>query len=322
MSVVSQLVEVEIENTPFKLYQEFFANFTSEHTRKNYRIDILKFFQFLSIHFKDIKNTSRVERSHIIHFRNWLSDVGGRSGNPCAPKTVARKLASLSSYFDFLVEKDECPFNPVTSVKRPRRDVKSPTNALTKEQVRNLFEAAEDNKNSGPLHKALMIMFFTTGMRKSEILKLKYNQIRDINDSKIVEFTGKGGKISQKLLHPVCVEALEEYLTWMKGLNRGHDRDDFLFQPTRNPRDPGNLNKALNPKTINEIIDIYARKVGINFKVTPHSARATFISELLEAGVDIYAVAREVNHSSVTTTQEYDKRLKQIKDSPINKLSY
>ena len=73
---------------------------------------------------------------------------------------------------------------------------------------------------------------------------------------------------------------------------------------------------------LNEILQNYGKKIGLNFNISPHSARATFIGELLDAGVDIYSVAREVNHSSVKTTQEYDKRRKKIKDSPISKLRY
>ena len=108
----------------------------------------------------------------------------------------------------------------------------------------------------------------------------------------------------------------------MDKLGRSLEREDWLFQPSHNPTNPDQLNKPLNPKTINEIIDSYAKKIGLNFKVTPHSARATFIGELLEQGVDIYSVAREVNHSSVKTTQEYDKRKKKLSDSPVFKLKF
>lgn len=313
--------EISIPSHPYEFYEEFFDNFTSEFTRKSYRIDINNFLTWTAEHFK-ITSYSKIERTNIIQYRNWLSEAGGRHGDPCAPKTVARKLAALSSYFDFLVEKGECDFNPVTSVKRPRREVLSPTNALSSEQVTSLLAAIDENKRSGIMHKAILLMFFTSGLRKSEILNLKFKDYREINDYKIIEFKGKGGKVGQKLLHPQCIEALETYLDWMKEKGREHESNDWLFQPGHNPTDPTNLNKPLNPKTINEFLSGYAKKIGLNFKVSPHSARATFISELLEAGVDIYSVAREVNHSSVTTTQEYDKRRKKITDSPVYKLKF
>jgi len=309
----------------FPLQEEFFDNFTSIHTRNNYRNDLLKFFEFLTDSYPKIDQLEKVQRKEVISYRNFLSETGGRDGNPCAPKTVARKLACLSSYFDFLVESGKREFNPVKSVKRPRREVVKPTQALEREQVTELFKLlchGDKSSSSRFLHRALLVTFFMTGMRKSEILFLKVKDYREINDYRVLEFKGKGGKIGQKVLHPLCVEALEDYIAWMKEQNREHTPEDWLFQPTRNPSNPENLNKPLNPRTINEIVSHYGKKIGLNFSISPHSARATFIGELLEAGVDIYSVAREVNHSSVKTTQEYDKRRKKLSDSPISKLRF
>ncbi|MEC7275860.1 MAG: tyrosine-type recombinase/integrase [Bdellovibrionota bacterium] len=315
-----------IIDSRFNLHDEFFANYTSEHTRKNYKTDLIKFLEYLHDFAEGApKDLCKVEREHVITYRNFLLETGGHDGRPSAPKTVARKLASLSSYFDYLVEKGEREFNPVQSVKRPRREVIKPTQALEKEQVRALFEIlSQGDKESSSrfLHRALLVSFFMTGMRKAEVLSLRFKDYREINDLRVFEFVGKGGKVGQKVLHPLVIEALEEYLEWMKAQGREHASEDWLFQPTRNPSDPSNLNKPLNPRTINEIISKYGKKIGLNFSISPHSARATFIGELLEAGVDIYSVAREVNHSSVKTTQEYDKRRKKLSDSPISKLRY
>lgn len=306
----------------FHLYSDFFENFSSKHTRVSYQNDILQFIDYVKKNFPEISDYEGVTRTQVIRFRNFLEEAGGMGGEPCAPKTIARKLAAISSYFHFLVELGRAQYNPATSVKRPRRDVKHPTNALNRDQVRALFEAIDTTSLSGALHLGLLVTFFTTGLRKSEVLNLRYRDYREINEYKVLEFIGKGGKIGQKLLHPSCVEAIEYYLSKMREANRSHSYDDWLFQPSRNPANPNELNKRLNPKTINEILDHYAMKIGLTFRVCPHSARATFISELLELGVDIYRVAREVNHSSVKTTQEYDKRRKKISESPIFKLNY
>lgn len=311
-----------IDNMAFHLYEEFFENFTSKYTRQSYQNDISQFIDFVIKRFEEVKGYEDITRAHVIKYRNFLEEIGGKDGGPSAPKTISRKLASISSYFHFLVELGRAPYNPATSVKRPRRDVKSPTNALNREQVRALFESIDTENLSGVLHLALLVTFFTTGLRKSEVLNLRFRDYREINDYRVLEFVGKGGKIGQKLLHPTCVDAIEFYLQRMREAGRGHLPEDWLFQPTKNPANPDDLNKRLNPKTINEILDHYALKIGLSFRIRPHSARATFISELLELGIDIYRVAREVNHSSVKTTQEYDKRRKKITDSPIFKLNY
>jgi len=306
----------------FLMREEYLGNFTSEYTRLNYSIDLATFHTFYHDVLGRKIEWDKVERIDIVKYRNWLAESGGRDGAAAAPKTLARKLASLSSYFHFLVERNVMLYNPVTSVKRPRRDVVTPTNALNKEQVTSLFATIINSTSEARfMHLALLTTFFTTGLRKSEVLNLRYRDYRDINELKVLEFKGKGGKIGQKVVHPQCVKAIDDYLDWMKKNERGHENQDWLFQPTKNPSQKI-LNKPLNPRTINEILEYYAKKMQLNFRICPHSARASFITELLDAGVDIYAVAREVNHSSVVTTQEYDKRRKKLQDSPVLKLRY
>ncbi len=306
----------------FILEKEFFLNYSSHYTRDSYHNDIEKFFLYLEEFFPEIKCPADIERAHVIEYRNFIQETGGIGAEAAAPKTVARKLASISSYFDYLTEKGQMKFNPASSVKRPRREVRTPTNALSGPEVRNFIESINTQTPAGVMHKALLLVFFTTGLRKSEVLNLRRKDYKELTDYKILEFKGKGGKLGQKLLHPKCIEALENYLNFMKASGKEHDPNDWLFQPSRNPKDPSNTNKKINPRTVNEIIDHYAKKAGIVSKLCPHSARATFITELLDAGVDIYKVAQEVNHASVNTTQEYDKRRKKLADSPILKLRY
>ena len=318
----NQMNSIPAKNLKFSLHLDFFEELSSPHTRLSYQNDIMQFLEYICIQFEDLNNYQDIEKKHIVRFRNYLQQIGGKEGDPCAPKTISRKLAALSSYFRFLSEKNIITTNPVSSIKRPRSAVMVPTNALTKDQVKDLISSIDENKKAGKMHKALLIMFFTTGLRKSEILNLRRKDYSDFNQHKIIRYHGKGGKKGQKILHPICIDALEEYLNWMKNQTREHIPEDWLFQPTQNPFNPTMLNKPLNPKTINEILDHYAMKINLTFKISPHSARATFIGELLNAGVDIYAVAQEVNHSSVKTTQEYDKRRRNFLDSPVYKLKF
>ena len=310
------------EENKFPLYEDFFDELTSEHTRISYRRDIKQFFDFMQDGFSNINTLADIEKRHVVKFRNFLHETGGRDGDPCSPKTICRKLAAISSYFNYLSERNIVKSNPTASIKRPRSEVVTPTNALNGEQVRALIDAIDQNKKSGKMHKALLLTFFTTGLRKQEILHLRRKDYTKLNGHHILKYRGKGGKRGQKILHPICVDALKEYLQWMKDQKREHIPEDWFFQPTKNPADPKNLNKPLNPKTINEILNNYAKKINLTFNISPHSARATFISELLEIGVDIYRVAQEVNHSSVKTTQEYDKRRRKLSDSPVYKLDY
>ena len=306
----------------FGIDTDFLDNFPSPHTRTAYRGDILGFASYLRDAFPEVGGFAGVGRNHVVRYRNFLALVGGRGGGPCAPKSIARKLASLSSYFDYLVEKGALPSNPAVSVHRPRRSVRNPTEALDAKGVRKLLGAVRDDSPSGALHRALLATFFTTGLRKSEILRMKFSHYRSIGGRRILEYTGKGGKAGRKFLHPLCVEAIDRYIDLTLRAGREFGENDWLFRPTKNPRKPGNLDRPLDPKTINQLFAKYAKKAGLDVRLTPHGARATFIGELLEAGVDIYSVAEEVDHASVTTTGLYDKRRKKNRKFLAKKLNF
>ncbi len=293
-----------------KLDYEFFKNFESVHTQISYRNDIKQFFKFIFNFFPYVNKLHKIERAHIVAFRNWLFEA------EMAPKTINRKLAAFSSYCDFLVEKDLIPFNPCTSVKRPRQEVRKPTNDLTDEQVIKLFEVVENNKRAGKLHKAVLYTLFTTGIRKSELINLKLKDIRKRDAHIVIEIKAKGGKFLTKVLHPLCVQAIEEYVMWMETKGRIIHPEDWLFQPTQNPSDPKNLCRPLDPKAVDYILQSNAKKAGIYQRISPHSARATYIGSALEAGKDLWKIAQDVGHSSVQTTARNQQRSHKRHEAP------
>jgi site-specific recombinase XerD len=306
---------------PFEIAEEFFLNFTSENTRNSYRRDLKQFLEFVQQHFPEINSFDDIGVDHILTYRNSLMQAGGQKGDSASNKTIARKLAALSSLFKHMVGRNQVKTNPLLSIKRPRPDARRPTQALSAENVEKILDLAYQNKSSGPLHYFLLVAFFTTGLRKSELLFRKFGDIKKHSDFYVLEYEGKGSKRGQKRLHPLFLEAYEAYRDWMIEREREVGDMDWLFQPSKNPSDPKNVNKPLNPKTINEILSSYAKKLGLG-RVTPHSARATFITRLLEQGIDLYDVSQEVQHTSVTTTQIYDKRRRNLEDSPVTKLKY
>ncbi|RLA64333.1 MAG: hypothetical protein DRQ88_03825 [Epsilonproteobacteria bacterium] len=294
-----------------KLDFEFFKNFESEHTRKSYRSDIRQFIVFFNNQFQ-----GAIERVHIVAYRNWLNE------KKLAPKTINRKLSSLSSYFDFLVEKGFMDSNPTTSVKRPKQVALSPTLDLSDEQVLDILNSVDDSSVSAKLHRAILYTLFSTGMRKSELINLKLKDYREINGHKVLEIMAKGGKFLQKVLHPECVEVIENYICWMESIGRKIDSDKWIFQPTKNPNDPKKLVRPLAPKSVDYIISVHCKKAGISERISPHSARATYIGSSLEAGSDLLTVSQDVGHSSVKTTEEYNRRRRKLKESPAYGLKY
>jgi integrase len=301
--------------------KEFLNDFNSMATRRTYSQILNYFFDFVMENFKDVREFGDVDRGMVIDYKNFISETGGRNGQQMAPKTIRKHLATISSYYNFLAVKGIVDSNPASTVKRPRKVVIRPTNALTLEQTKDLFLGIE-SKESGPLHLALISTLWLTGLRKSEVLNLKRKDYYKRNDEVIIQFKGKGGKFGEKHIHPRLEAILDDYLDWMKEKGREHGSEDWLFQPTKNPSSPTHVDKPINPRTLNRIIKKYSDKIGLNFSVSSHSARASFIGVLLDEGVPILEVSKEVKHASVNTTQEYDKRRKSLKDTLIKKLPF
>ena len=294
------------------LVEEFIYNFESPHTRRNYKNDLKSFENFINQSELVINNILDLERKHIVDFRNQLQEA------ELAPKTINRKLSSLSSFFDFLLEKNLIEFNPCHSVRRPRQNPIQPTHDLSDEQVFELLNSIDESEKSGLLHKVILTCLFYTGLRKSELTNLKIKDYYKKDNYYYFHIRAKGGKYLEKLLPLNCSELIHRYLAQ----RQAYEEDDHLFIPTKNPKNPSHLNKSLDPKSIYYIFKIYAKKCGFGKNISPHSARATFIGSALENGADLWKVAKDVGHASVRTTQDYNKRGLKAEDSPGLKLGY
>lgn len=301
------------------LNYEFFQNFESFHTRKCYERDIQLFFDFLKINHIKLSSIKDIKKVHIIAYKNFLQE------KQQAPKTICRKLSSLSSYFDFLVEKDIVEINCCQGVKRPRQIVVNETKDLSDKSVQKLFDALFDDEETPSvfLHRAVIFLLFSTGVRKAELINLKVNDYQQASDSTYcLKIKAKGGKYLIKVLHPSAKMVLDQYLHFLCESGDIISGDEYLLRPTKNPKDPKNLNKPINPKSIDYILRKYCQKAGIFERISPHSARATYIGSALENGVELWRVSLDVGHESVRTTEIYNKRRSNIKNSPVHSLGF
>ena len=314
---------MELIKSEQQLYidNEFLDDFISLPTRVTYKQILKDFFEFINDNYSRVSKFSEIDRKMVIKYKNFINETGGYNGEQMAPNSIRKHLSAVSSYFDFLVMKKILSTNPAGTIKRPKCEVLKPTKALNLDQVEELFNSIH-SKEAGPLHMALISTLWLTGMRKSEVLNLRRKDYYKENGDVILQYKGKGGKYRRKLVHSRLEKILDDYLLWMKENNREHEQEDWLFRPTKNPHSPKDVDKSINPRTLNRIIDKYSKKMGLDFKISPHSARATFISLLLDEEVPIADVAREVAHSSINTTQEYDRRRKTIKESLVKKLPF
>lgn len=290
-----------------KIYYGFLHNFSSEHTRDSYALDLKKYLNFLFEHFKRI-DEFKAEHAHLVAFKEFLikEDFSQRSIN--------RILACLWSFYEYLMDLDLIDKNPVARVKRFRMEKEVKTEDLSNDEVEKILASVDTTSGSGKLHKALLTLFFTSGMRHREVTLLKFKNLDEIKGLTVLRYKAKGGKEMVNPINPKAENALSDYLNWCEMNSYSMDLNDYIFRPTRNPID-SNLNKSINPKTLIYIFKKYAKLVGIKSKVTPHSARSTVIGMLLDKGHGLEKVADFVGHKDISMTKAYNKRKTQIHQS-------
>lgn len=290
-----------------KIYYGFIHNFSSPHTRDAYTRDLRKFLQFLTDVFKGL-NELKVEHAHAVAFKDYLLK------NNYSKRSVNRTLATLWSFYDYLMDMDLLEKNPISRVKRFSIPKEVKTQDLKDEEVTLLIESIDTATGSGKLHKAVLTLFFTTGMRHREVSHLQFKNLDEENGFTVIRYQAKGAQEMTTPLNPKALETLSDYLKWCESERYSMKPDDYIFRPTRNAFS-GDLNKPLDPKSLNYIIKRYAKKIGVKGHITIHSARSTVIGMLLDKGHALERVADFVGHKDISMTKAYNKRRLKIHQS-------
>ncbi len=262
----------------------------SPYTGENYKRDLHQFLSFLKEKGSLFLNLGRID-SRI--GRQYLTHMERRS---LSRRSIARKISSLRTFFNYLMREDKILQNPFEILSTPKLPKRLP-NFLTPSEAKSLLEAP-DNKRD----RAILETLYATGMRVSEIAKLKLDDI-DLREGEI-RVLGKGGKERIVLLGSYAKKAIQEYLDTA----RGEVAENTLFL--------GRSGRALDERDIERMIKKYCKKVGLTKKVTPHTLRHSFATHLLSGGADLRVVQELLGHATLSTTQVYThitkERLKEI----------
>ncbi len=297
----------------------------SQLTEVAYRGDLKAFFEFTTTQFclpKVVNGKllfSEIRRVHILKYKKSLDSHVSIRRKPYAPNTINRKISAVSSFFQFLLQREIIEKNPAEFCTRPSRIVIEETQAFSDREMKSFFDLVI--QDAEPLHKAVILLLFTTGMRQAELRNLKASNFKTHEGIRFLNYLGKGQKINQIPVHPTAAYYIDEYIAWMSVVGRKIEDTDFLFQPTKNSHG-AKINKRLSHTSLGYIVGKWARQINKDKRITPHSARATFISSLIDNGEDIYYVSQLVNHADVRTTQRYNKRKRTHRKNPIFNLNF
>jgi integrase/recombinase XerD len=258
----------------------------SNNTLDSYKSDLLKIFEYLKT--ERIDAIEKVSRHMITSFMLHEKDRG------LSPVSISRELACFKSFFKFLIKENKVKENITSIIESPKLWKKLPF-TLSVDEVDLLLRMPNLKNFQGIRDKACLELMYATGMRVSELVNLKMD---DLNlDLGFVKCFGKGSKERIVPFGKKAKESIARYL------NKA--RKNFLKQRISNFLFLRRGGKPMSRQTFWKIIKKYGREARIKKKITPHSLRHSFATHILERGADLRIVQELLGHSDISTTQIY-----------------
>jgi integrase/recombinase XerD len=272
----------------------------SQNSVAAYVNDINKLISFLDQENKRVP-PDKVKLQHLKKFTEWLS------ANGVSPRTQARTISGIKSYFKYLLIEEKITSDPTTLLESPRIGRKLP-DVLSMEEIDLLIDSIDVSKPEGQRNRAILETLYSCGLRVSELVNFKLSNLH--YDQGFVKIEGKGEK---ERLVPISKSAVDEIIKYQENyrnkLNISKESSNYLFLNRRG--------KKLSRVMIFTIIKGIAEKIGLKKKISPHTFRHSFATHLINGGADLRAVQEMLGHESILTTEIYTHLDKEYLKSTI-----
>ena len=266
----------------------------ASNTISAYRLDIEKFFHYLSTNQLSLEQVTQEQLSSYVAWLRGMENTEFKIGE----SSIARNVISIRSYFTYLAKEHKFN-NPSLNFKPPKIGKRLPK-ALTIDQVMSMLNIVGSDLISSR-DKALVELLYATGARVSELINLNTLDISTADTqagaTTTVKLKGKGGKERVVPIGSFAVAAVNDYLVRSRPSLLKVSTQKALFLNQRGGR--------LSRQSAWNLVAKAAERAGLREQVTPHSMRHSFATHLLDGGADIRVVQELLGHSSVTTTQIY-----------------
>jgi integrase/recombinase XerC len=309
----------------FLSYLQFEKRF-SEHTAKCYGADLTQFGDFLAGRSQGDESESfggnfsgggaavatatqvQIDRlllsADVNLMRAYMSLLNEKQ---YSKSTIARKLATLRSFYKFLVKRNKISSSPVMAIRTPKQEKKLPR-FLEYEEVKKLLETPPLDHWLGVRDRAMMETLYSTGMRVSELVSLNMEDIDFLGE--VVHIRGKGKKERIAPISSSTLQMIQRYIEFRN--KRAQSNSNFeskvLFVNKHGRR--------LSTRSVRRKMDKYLKMAGLDPAISPHTLRHSFATHMLNNGADLRSVQELLGHQSLSTTQIYThlttRKLKEV----------
>jgi tyrosine recombinase XerC len=272
-----------------KKRMEDFLNFlttekgASEHTTKNYGVDLREFTRFIAE--KELQDLSYLD------IRSFLAFLKTRE---YSKSSISRKLACLRSFFKFLVRENILTQNPAAGIATPKKEKRLPS-FMNPDEITKLLDAPAKNSWEEKRDKAILEMLYSSGLRVSELAGLNHDDLDFFGG--LVRVRGKGKK---ERIVPVGQTALNSLRAYWD-MKAPRESASAIKKPLFISR----IGSRLTDRSVRRMILKYVKRTGLGKEISPHTFRHSFATHMLDRGADLRSVQELLGHANLSTTQIY-----------------
>lgn len=226
--------------------------------------------------------------------RDYLQHMSMRN---YSKTTIARKLATLRSFFKFLNRRGLTGNNPMLTVRTPKLEKRLPK-FMTEQQIEQLLKTPCDTNLLGARDKALLEVIYSSGLRVGELVAMNLEDVDFIGA--VVRIRGKGRKERLTPIGQTALTALQKYLTMRHGLTGQPGKPESTAPLFTNKH-----GRRLSARSVRRKLDKYLRQANLDADISPHTLRHSFATHMLDRGADLRAVQELLGHQNLSTTQIY-----------------
>lgn len=252
----------------------------SNYTLDNYRRDLLEFYQVFN-------NYLNIDKKDVSKYLEYLYSRG------LSRNSISRKLSAIRSFYNYLVNEEVISVNYFKEISNPKRRDSLPK-YVKDNDLEVMFNSFDMNNILDQRNRLILEVLYSTGIRVGELVNIKINDINGYDNT--IKILGKGSKERIVMYGSFCEDILNIYLN--DGRSKlDKNNSDYLFL--------NRFGNRLSDRYVREVIDNVVRKCEVDYRVSPHTLRHTFATDMLNAGADLVSVKDLLGHSSLNTTSIY-----------------